>query len=316
MKKISIVVPCFNEEKNVVHMYKAIKKIISEMSSQYAYEIIFIDNCSSDNTENLLREIAHQDSCVKIILNNRNFGPDASSYHAILSATGDAVIGIACDFQDPPEMIPSFIKEWEKGAMVVWGQKIESEESRCMHFLRNVYYYIIRKLSYSRQYDHVTGFGLLDKKVIKQTKEMKDPWPLIRNMIPQLGYVPVLLPYKQKKREQGKSSYNFAQYFDTALNSLVHTSKIPMKMATYLGLILAVISFFTGLFYLFYKLCYWNSFALGQAPIIIILCFITSILLIFLGILGEYMLSILDRVSFWGYVIEKERINFDDTENS
>lgn len=314
-KKISIVVPCYNEEKNVEFAYKEISAVLKNMSA-YNYEILFIDNCSEDKTADILRKLAKNDKNVKVILNNRNFGPEQSSFYALTQSTGDAVIGLPCDLQDPPALIPNLVKEWDKGAKVVFGQKLESDENKLMYFFRTIYYKIIKMLSPLPQYDQAASLGLLDRKVIKEAAAMRDPWPLVRNIVPQLGYVPVLLPYKQKARERGHSSYNLIKYFDTALSSLVHTSKIPMKAAIWVGSILAILSFMTGCFYLVYKLCYWNSFTIGQAPIVIMLCFLTSILLIFLGILGEYLLAVLDRISFHGYVIEKERINFDDTKNN
>ncbi len=311
MKKISIVVPCFNEEGNVVEMYEAIKRVMASLP-QYDYENLFIDNCSVDKTPDLLREIAFKDKHVKVILNNRNFGPEQSGVYACIKATGDAVIALPCDFQDPPELIPDFIAKWEKGAKVVWGQKIESEESKKMRFIRTLYYKIIKMLTPIPQYEQVTGFGLLDKKVMQEVEERKDPWPLFRNIIPDLGYIPVLLPYKQNSRKRGKSSYNFFRYFDTALNSLVHTSKVPLKFAIYLGGFFSAMSFFLGCYFIIKKLLFWDAFDMGIAPIIVLICMIASLQIFFLGILGEYVLAILDRVSFRHYVIEKERINFDE----
>lgn len=310
MKKISIVVPCYNEEENVVRMAEAVRTVMSGLP-QYDYENIFIDNCSTDSTAEKLRQLAREDRRIKVILNNRNFGPECSGMHALLQASGDAVIGIACDFQDPPEMIPAFIEKWEQGAKVVFGQKKGSGESGLMYRVRSLYYVIIRRLSSVPQYDHVTGFGLLDKKVIREMEAMRDPWPMTRNMIPALGYVPELIPYVQRARERGKSSYNLFSYFNTALSSLVHTSKVPLKLAIWIGLFFSLLSFLVGCFYLGYKLLFWDSFSVGQAPLVIMVSFIASLQLVFLGLLGEYVLAILDRVSFSRYVIEKECINFD-----
>lgn len=314
MKKISLVVPCYNEEENAHEAYDVLKKIMDGYKKKYAYEIIFTDNDSSDKTPEILREIAKKDKNVKVILNNRNFGPENSLFHGILQSSGDAVIYLASDLQDPPDLIPEFISQWEQGNLVVWGQKTNSEENALMYFLRTVYYKTIKFLSPIKQYEHVTGFGLYDKKVVEELRKINDPWPMLRNVIPNLGYKPVLIPYMQPKRLRGSSSYNFFRYFNTALNSLVHTSKAPLKFAIYIGFICAGLSFLTGCFYLAFKLLYWDSFTLGLAPVLVAVFFIGSLQIMFLGLLGEYVLNILDRESFTCYVVEKERINFDEPE--
>lgn len=310
-RKVSIVVPCYNEQGNVTRMCETLTGILNGMS-EYDWEILFIDNCSRDNTPNLLRELAKGDRRVKVILNNRNFGPDPSCFHALTQASGDCIIGLPCDFQEPPEMIPAFVKKWAEGNLVVWGQRAGTKEKGIMPLFRSIYYGLIEKLSSVPQYRYVTGFGAIDRRVMLQLAEMKDPWPLTRTMIPQLGYVPALIQYEQRARTSGRSSYNFFSYFYTALNALIHTSTVPLKMAIWFGTFFAICSALTGLFYFGYKLVYWDSFTVGLAPLIILVSFIASIQLVFLGILGEYVLLILNRVSFTHYVIEKERINFDE----
>lgn len=310
MKKISIVVPCYNEEENVEETSVIIKGIMKKMSG-YAYEIIFPDNDSTDSTQNILRKMAAEDKNVKVILNNRNFGFDCSVFNAVCAASGDAVIFLTCDRQDPPEMIPEFIAQWEKGAKVVWGQKTSSEESRPMYLCRSIYYKLIKLFSPIPQYRQVIGFGLYDKEVVEQLRRTNDPRPILRNIIPDLGYKPVLIPYEQRSRQKGVSNFRFFTLFDYALNSLVHTSKIPMKIMIYLGMLSGIASFSVGCFYLLYKLLNWNTFSAGVAPIIIAISFLASLQIFFLGIMGEYILAILDRVGFTKHVIEKERINFD-----
>ena len=312
MKKISIVVTTFNEEGNVANMADTIREVMKGLPN-YEYENIFIDNDSTDNTQNILRSLAVQDRRIKVILNNRNFGPEASSFHGLQSSCGDAAILLPCDFQEPPEMIPDFLSEWEKGARVVWGQRKKTAGNPIMAVARSVYYKLIRRFSPLPQYDNVIGFGLYDRIILQELKEMRDPVPYIRNMVPITGYKPVLLRYDQRERASGKSSYNLFSYFNTALIGMVHTSKVPLKLAIWIGMIFSCISFCVGVFYLVYKLVFWDSFAVGQAPMIIMVSMISSLQLFFLGILGEYVLAIQDRVSFNNkYVIEKERINFDD----
>lgn len=310
-KKISIVIPCFNEEGNVENMARKVRDVMSGLP-QYDYETLFIDNASTDGTEGLLRKLAKEDRNVKVILNNRNFGPERSLFHGLVSSRGDAAIFLCCDFQEPPEMIVDFVREWENGAMLVWGQRRKTAGNPVMAMTRRFYYRLIRNFSSLPQYDNVIGFGLYDRRVLDELKDMHDPAPLIRNMVPILGYKPVLLEYDQRERASGKSSYNLFSYFNTALMGMVHTSKAPLKLAIWIGMIFALMSFLVGMFYFVYKLIFWDSFSVGQAPMIIMVSFIASLQLFFLGILGEYVLAIQDRVSFGKYVIEKERINFDD----
>ena len=311
MKKISIVVPCYNEEGNVANMTAKIREVMKSLP-QYEYENICIDNASKDATPDILRQLSSEDHRIKVILNNRNFGADRSLFHGLLSARGDAAIYISCDFQEPPEMIVDFVREWERGAKVVWGQRRKTAGNPVMAMTRSIYYKLIRNFSSLPQYDNVIGFGLYDREVLDELRDMRDPAPFIRNMVPIIGYQPVLLPYDQRERASGKSSYNLFSYFNTALMGMVHTSKVPLKLAIWMGMIFSVLSFSVGIFYLVYKLLFWDSFSLGQAPMIIMVSMISSLQLFFLGILGEYVLAIQDRVSFSKYVVERERINFDD----
>lgn len=311
MKKISVVIPCFNEEGNVENMVTTVTAVLNGIPG-YDYEILFIDNASTDNTEGVLRRVAASDHRIKVILNTRNFGAVGSIFHGLISSCGDAAILLCCDFQEPPEMIPDFIGEWEKGAKVVWGQRRKSAGNPVMVLTRTIYYKLIRKLSPLPQYDRVIGFGLYDREVLDELRDMRDPAPLVRNMVPILGYKPVLLQYDQRERASGKSSFNVFSYFNTALIGMVHTSKVPLKLAIWMGMAFSLASFLVGVFYLVYKLLFWDSFSLGQAPMIIMVSIISSLQLFFLGILGEYVLAIKDQVSFSKYVVEKERINFDD----
>ena len=312
MKKISVVVPCFNEEGNVANMCATLKGVLAGMEDRYEWEILFIDNCSSDDTPNLLRGLAALDKRVKVILNNRNFGPEQSGFYALTQASGDCIVCLPCDFQEPPELIPEFISKWEVGNMVVWGQRRGTQERGLLHVARGIYYRIMLAMASLPQYENVTGFGCIDRRVMLQLAAMRDPWPMLRTMVPQLGYRPCFIQYDQRARAAaGKSSYNFFKYLHTALNAMVHTSSMPLKAAIWTGLFFAFVSFLIGCFYFVYKLVHWDSFALGQAALILLVSFISSVQLVFLGILGEYVLLILRRVSFKRYVIEKERINFD-----
>lgn len=309
MKKISVCVPCFNEEKNIETAYQRIKKVLEEMP-EYDHEIIFGDNCSTDDSYRLLKALAGKDSHVKIIINNRNFGPERSSKNILFSAGGDVLISIPCDMQEPPEMIPQFIAEWEKGNLVVFGQKNKSKERKLKYECRKLYYNIIEKFSDVPQYKQVTGFGAIDRQVIEELKKMNELDMPIRYMIADLGYPVKLIPYAQDVRINGKSSYSIGKYFDFAVSSLVRTSTVPLHLITVFGFFCALISMFFGIVYLIYKLLYWDTFSAGTAPTLIAIFFLGSVQLMSIGFIGEYIGVILAKVTKRPLVTEKERINF------
>lgn len=309
MKHISIMTPCYNEEGNIENIYKAVKEQFDKLP-QYTYEHIFIDNYSTDRSREILREIATKDKNVKVIFNARNFGPNRSGTYGMFQGTGDALICIVCDLQDPPELIPEFLKKWEEGYKVVLGQKTKSKENMIMYGIRKIYYNLMEMLSDVEHLSNVTGFGLFDKEVLNTIEWMDDPEPYIRGVIPELGYKTYLLEYTQNKREVGKSSYNLLKYFDFAITGLTHMSRKPLRLATILGFIMSGCSFLFGLVYLIMKLIYWDSFIMGTAPILIGMFMLGSIQLAFIGVLGEYIGAILTRVSKRPMIVEEERINF------
>lgn len=309
MKKISLFTPCYNEEENVREIYQKVTKVMADIP-QYDYEYVFIDNHSEDNTRDILRQIASEDTRVKVIFNMRNFGPSRSGSYGFFQTTGDAAICLACDMQDPPEMIPKFISKWEEGYKVVWGRKSGSEEKGLIKLFRRLYYKIIKSMADSPQYENVTGFGLYDREVIDLMKQVNDPTPNFRNMIGEFGYEVAFIEYFQAKRKKGKSSYNFIKYLNIAITSLVTTSLTPLRIATILGVLFSVLSFIIGLVYLIEKLLLWDSFTIGTAPVVIGMFFLGSVQLAFIGILGEYIGQILRRQINTPMVVEEERINF------
>ncbi len=309
MKHISIMTPCYNEEGNIRNIYQAVKEQFERLP-QYTYEHIFIDNYSTDRSREILRELAEQDKNVKVILNARNFGPNRSGSYGMLQGTGDALICIVCDLQDPPEMIPAFLQKWEEGYKVVLGQKTGSRENPLMFQIRKLYYKIMELLSETEHLENVTGYGLFDKEVLDMIKWMDDPDPYIRGLVPQLGYKWCLVEYTQQKRTVGKSSYNFNRYFDFAITGLTHVSRKPLRLATMTGFILSGISFAIAIIYLIMKLVYWDSFQMGTAPILIGMFLLGSVQLAFIGIIGEYISAILTKVTKRPMVVEEERINF------
>lgn len=310
MKYISIVTGCYNEEENIQELYERVKKIMFSLTN-YNYEHIFIDNASKDKTVNILRQIARHDKNVKIIINARNFGHIRSPYHAILQAKGDAVIGIVADLQDPPGLIPDFIRKWEEGYKIVVGVKSKTEESFFFSAIRKAYYKIIGELSDIEMVQNFTGFGLYDKKVIDILREIDDPYPYFRGLICDIGFERAVILYDQPVRKRGITKNNFYTLYDLAMLGITNHSKVPLRLATMTGFAVAIISLLVAMGYFIYKLIFWSSFSLGIAPLVIGLFFFSSIQLFFIGIIGEYIGSIHTQVLKRPLVIEKERINFD-----
>ncbi len=307
-KQISIVTPCFNEEENLPELHQRIQTIMSGLD--YEYEHIVIDNGSTDRSVEILRELARSDKCLKVIINTRNFGHIRSPYHALLQAKGDAVIILASDLQDPPERIPEFIQKWEQGYKVAIGVKSRSEESGFMFTLRTVYYRTLRWLSDVPLIENFTGFGLYDRQVLQIIRDLNDPYPYFRGLIPELGFEWAEVEFTQPRRKHGLSKNNFYTLYDIAMLGFTAYSKIPLRLATMLGFLAAAVSFLVGLAYLIYKIIFWAQFSVGLAPAVIGLFFLGSVQLIFLGVVGEYIGAIYTQVMHRPLVIEKERINF------
>lgn len=311
MKKISILIPCYNEEENVVPISKAIVEELGKNLSQYDYEIVFIDNDSKDNTRPLLREICKQNTKIKAIFNAKNFGQFNSPYYGILQTTGDCTILMCCDFQDPIEMIPQLVKEWENGAKIVSCIKTKSKENPIMRFLRTIYYRIIKKMSSIDQIEHFTGFGLYDRSFIDVLRNLKDPTPFLRGIVAELGYKRVSIEYTQAKRRAGKTHNNLMSLFEAAMLSFTSYTKVGLHIVTIAGVVISGISFLVALFYLVYKLLFWNTFSAGLAPLVAGMFFFNGLQLLFIGFVGEYVMSINTRVMNRPLVIEEERINFE-----
>lgn len=309
MKHISVMTPCYNEEGNILNIYQAVKAQFDKLP-QYTYEHIFIDNCSTDRSREILRALAQQDKNVKVILNARNFGPNRSGTYGMFQGTGEALICIVCDLQDPPDMIPVFLEKWEEGYKVVMGQKTKSKENPLMFQVRKLYYKIMSALSETEHLENVTGYGLFDKEVLDMIQWMDDPDPYIRGLVTQLGYKYCLVEYTQQQRTSGKSSYNFNKYFDFAITGLTHVSKKPLRIATLLGFAMSGISLVLAVVYLIMKLVHWYDFDMGTAPILIGMFLLGSIQLAFIGVIGEYIGAILTKVTKRPMVVEEERINF------
>ncbi len=314
MKKVSIMVPCYNEEENVVPMSEALVAQMEQLP-QYDYEILFIDNCSQDNTRPLLREICAKNPKIKAIFNSKNFGQFNSPYHGICQTTGDCTITVCCDFQDPIEMIPKFLTEWENGYKIVIGIKTSSKESKLMYFLRSIYYKMIRKLSRVEQIEHFTGFGLYDKTFIEVLRELDDPTPFLRGIVAELGPRIKKIEYEQERRRAGKTHNNFFSLYDAAMLSFTSYTKIGMRLASFLGILMSGGSFVAAIVYLVLKLIRPSLFfTTGTAVILLTVLFVGGLQLFFVGFVGEYVMSINARTMKRPIVIEEERINFDQKE--
>lgn len=310
MKKISILIPCYNEEENVGPMSEAIVNLFTTQLSNYDYELLFIDNHSTDKTRELLRGICSKNEHIKAIFNAKNFGQFNSPYYGILQTTGDCTISMVCDFQDPIELIPQYIKEWENGYKIVIGIKKSSKENPIMYKLRSIYYKVIKKFSNVEQIEHFTGSGLYDRDFVEVLRNLKDPTPFLRGIVAELGYTRKEIPYEQPQRRAGKTHNNFYTLYDAAMLSFTSYTKMGLRLATFLGAGIGVGSLIVALVYLILKLIYWNRFDAGMAPIVIGMFFLGAVELFFLGFLGEYILSMNQRIMNRPLVIEEERINF------
>jgi len=311
VKTISIMTPCYNEEENVDAMYLRVREIMAKLG-RYKYEHIFIDNHSSDSTVLKLKLIAASDPNVKVIVNARNFGHIRSPIHALLQARGDAIIGIAADFQEPPELIPQFIDAWEnEGKYMVLAVKNTSEENAAMFWLRTQYYRLVERLSSVETIQNYTGFGLYDRRVIDLVRSFEDPYPYFRGMIAEIG-----LPYKkiffnQPQRERGVTKNNWYTLYDIGMLGIVSHSKVPLRFAAFAGFCGSAISFLIAMVYLILKIVFWKTFSFGLAPLLIGVFFMNSLVLVFLGLMGEYVGAIYTQVQKRPYAVELERINFE-----
>jgi glycosyltransferase involved in cell wall biosynthesis len=311
-KIISITTGCLNEGGNLQEFYDRIIKVMGGLP-QYSYEIIIADNCSTDGSRDILRRIAAMDKNFRVILNANNFGPIRSGYNALLQATGDAMVVMSSDLQDPPELIVDLIRKWEEGYQVVAAVKSQSSGNSLMFLVRRFYYWLLSKFSDT---DHIiqnfTGFGLYDRKVMNALKLYKDPEPYFRGFISEIGFRRAEIEFVQPPRKHGRSKHSFFTLYDVAMTGFVNHSKLPLRLATFFGFCLSVISLLVALVYLVYKIIFWNTFSLGMAPLVIGVFFFSAVQLIFIGIVGEYVGAILTQVKNHPLAIVDEKINFND----
>ena len=311
MKTITVVIPTYNEERNVLKAYERVKAVFEKTLNEYAFQILFIDNASKDSTRDEIRRLADSDKRVQAIFNNTNFGFSKSSFYGLSQAEGDCAVLMYADLQDPPEVIPQMVEKWESGYKVVVGVKSKSKENPLMYCVRAIYYKLMDKLSdveHIKQYD---GFGLYDASFVKQLRDLKDPLPYLRGLVAELGPDRAVIEYTQENRKEGKSSFNFMRYYDVAMLGITSSSKAVLRMATFIGLLLSFLCGIIAVVTLVIKIIYWDYYSVGTAATIIGIFFVGGIQIFFLGFLGEYIANINQRTMNHPIVVEKERINME-----
>ena len=317
-KKISIVIPCYNEQENVGPIAEKVREQFEtvEILQKYDYEILFMDNDSRDETCSRIRRLAEKDSHIKAIFNAKNFGQFNSPYYGMLQTDGDATMLMAADFQDPPEMIAKYVEGWEEGYKIVIGIKAHSTDGSFIYALRCLYYKLIRKFSQVDQIEHFTGFGLYDRAFIEVLRELDDPTPFLRGIVAELGFRRKEIPHDQPKRRAGKTSNNLYTLYDAAMLSFTSYTKIGLRLATFAGAFCSAVSMLIAIIYLVMKLIWWDRFPAGTAPMLIGMLFLGSVQIYFIGLLGEYVLNINQRVMNRPLVVEEERIGFEKKEKT
>ncbi|MGZ5002274.1 MAG: glycosyltransferase family 2 protein [Chthoniobacterales bacterium] len=309
-RKISVIAGCLNEEQNLQEFVSRVHTAFRALP-QYDYEIIIIDNASTDASVEVLRHLAARDHRLKVILNARNFGHVRSPYYALLQANGDAVLAMVSDLQDPPELIPQFLARWEEGFKAVVAVKNESRESSLFFLIRKAYYRLIHRLAEFDIIENFTGFGLYDRQIIEYCRKLRDPYPYFRGIIADIGLPTAKIPFVQPRRKRGLTKNNFYTLYDIAMLGITNHSKVPLRIAAMAGFAMSAFSLLIGLGYLLYKICYWDRFTVGVAPVVIGLFLFASIQLFFIGVVGEYIGSIHTQIMDRPLVVERERINFD-----
>jgi glycosyltransferase involved in cell wall biosynthesis len=310
-KKISILTPCYNEEAGIRECYEAVKRMAESALPGYRYEHLFIDNCSEDRTAQILREIAASDRNVKVILNSRNFGHMRSPFHGMLQATGDAVIPVLADLQTPPEVVPRLVAKWEEGFPLVLAIRKSSTGGIAMRAARSLFYRIMSGLSEIRQIPNFMGFGLYDRRVLEVFRGLGDPTGYLRGIVAEVGFRKAYVEYHQPPRLHGESRNSLATLLDMAILAMTSYSKVPLRLMTIVGLALSCVGLMVAFGYLVAKLMFWNTMELGIAPLLIGTFFFAAVQLLCIGLLGEYVSTILEHVKRRPLAIEEERINFD-----
>jgi glycosyltransferase involved in cell wall biosynthesis len=311
-KVISIVTPCYNEEANVVECFETVRRIFETELTVYDYEHIFCDNASTDRTLDLLKELAARDRRVKVIANARNFGPFHSLFNGIMSTQGDAVLlFLAADLQDPPELIPQFVRLWEQGYEVVYGVRRWREESLAMRSIRRAYYKLVAETANIVVPEGAGEFQLVDRKVVEALSRFDDYYPYIRGMVAYCGFRTTGVDYTWRARRRGSTKNNLFRLLDQGLNGLISFTNVPMRLCMAVGLLIASLSFLFGLIAFTLNLVYFRQLSPPGIPTLIVALFVFSGTQLFaFGVIGEYLAAIHSQVRKRPLVVERERINF------
>lgn len=312
MKKISVIVPCFNEERSVHIMHKKITDMFSEELKEFDYELIFVDDYSVDNTRNELEKICINDKKVKAIFNAKNFGFNRNVFYSLMQGSGDAVFLVFGDLQDPPELLLEFVRKWNQGYKVILGQKIKSKENKFVYFLRTIFYKMMDSISQVKQIQHFNGFGLYDKDFVNVIKTIDDPQPYLKGIVGEFGMKQCIIKYNQEKSARGKSNFNFFKYYDVVMLAVTSYTKILMRIATFIGGFVGIISLIVAIIIFINKILNWDTYPIGIAALTVGVFFIGAVQLFFIGILGEYILSINTRTLKRPLVVAEKKINFED----
>ena len=309
-KLISIVTGCRNEVENLPELYDRIKAVMAEFPA-YDWELLVADNHSTDGTRELLRRMASADTRVKVVLNARDFGHIRSPMNLFRQAYGSAVVTLCSDLQDPPELISEMIRKWEQGAKVVIAVRDRTECNFLMELVRRAYYLLLKTASPEADVvSGFTGYGLYDRRFVDAFRLFRDPYPYFRGLIAEIGFDRVEIPFVQPKRKRGKTKNNWFTLYDMAMTGFVNHSKLPLRLATITGFVVGALSLVAAIVYLVLKLCFWNTFQLGFAPLVIGMFFLSAVQLFFIGVIGEYLGAVWTQVKERPLVVEEERINF------
>lgn len=311
MKKISVLVPCYNEEKTINELYDRITMIFQNGLNEYDYEIIFVDDYSKDSTRDKIRSLSLNDNRVKAVFNAKNFGFHRNVFQSYQYASGDAAFMLFGDLQDPPEMLPEFVKKWEEGYKCIVGQKIDSKEGKVLTFFRKVYYKMINILAEQKQLEMVNGFGLYDREFLNVMEEIGDIAPFFKSVLNEYGMKLCLVPYHHQESKREKSNFNFLKNYDFAMHGLTSSTKMLMRLATFFSLFIGIICICLTIYVLVKKILFWDTFPLGSASIMVGVFFLGAVQLFFIGVLGEYILSINERVERKPRVVVSEKLNFE-----
>ena len=309
-KKISVIVPCYNEENSVRDVYHRVSAVFQDELARYDYDIIYVDDASRDRTEALIREICSEDPLhCKAVFNATNFGFHRNVFASFGYADGDAAFLMFGDLQDPPENLPEFVARWEEGYKVIVGIRSSSDDNAFMRFARKSYYHIINILAQKKQLENMDGYGLYDREFLTAIQGIEEVAPYLKAVIDEYGMKVCTISYQQNKGERGSSNFNFWRNYDFAMHGITSYTKMLMRIATFVGLMVGIISLIYAAYVFIRKLLFWDSYPLGVAQIMVAILFLGAVQIFFIGILGEYILTINERAAKKPRVVIGETIN-------